>query len=50
MTIKELKEIVFNLPDNAVVFVQDSKVSEVEHISVVLFSDGRKRLIFSSLA
>ena len=50
MTIKDLKEIVSILPDNAIVFVEDSKVSEIESTSIVLFSDGRKRLIFSALS
>lgn len=49
MTIKELKEIVFNLPDNTIVLMQQDDINEVEMVNIQLHSDGRKFLILTAL-
>lgn len=45
MTIKEFKEIINNLPDDAIMLVSDG---DVETIYVEHHSDGRSHVIFSS--
>lgn len=49
MTIKELKDIINTLPDDAVLLVLDHDIGNVETISVAHHSDGRKHVIFSTL-
>lgn len=49
MTIKELKEIISNLPDETVVLIESEDIYETETIKVQFHSDGRSHLIFSSL-
>ncbi len=47
MTIKELKKITSNLPEDTVVFIEENNVNEVETIEIRLHSDGRAHLILS---
>ena len=49
MTIKELKKIISNLPENTVVLIESKETAEVETVSVQFHSDGRKHLIFSTV-
>ena len=49
MTIKELKEIILNLPDNTVILIEETDTNEVETIDIQIHSDGRSHLIFSAL-
>lgn len=49
MKIKELKEIISNLPDETIVLIEDSDISEVETINIQIHLDGRSHLIFSAL-
>ena len=49
MTIKELKEIISNLPEDTTILIEDNDVNDVGTISVEFHSDGRKHLIFSTL-
>ena len=46
MTIKDLKEIISNLPDNTILLIEEN---DVETIEVHYHSDGRVHLIFSAL-
>ena len=49
MTVKELKQILNNVPEDAILLVTgtDYEVTDVENISVEYHSDGRVRVIFS---
>ena len=47
MTIKELKTIISNLPEETILLVEQEDVSDVETIDVQFHSDGRVHLIFS---
>lgn len=49
MTIKELKEIISNLPEETILLIEDSDINDVETIKVQYHSDGRTHLIFSVL-
>ena len=49
MLIKELKEIIKNLPDDAVLLIEETDINDVETISVQYHADGRMHLIFSAL-
>lgn len=49
MTIKELKEIISNLPDSTVLLVEETDINDVETVEVQFHSDGRVHLIFSAL-
>lgn len=49
MTIKELKEIISNLPEETVLLVEENDVNDVETVEVQFHSDGRVHLIFSAL-
>lgn len=50
MTIKELKEIISNLPETTVLLIDGSDdINDVETVNVQYHSDGRIHLIFSAL-
>jgi DNA polymerase III sliding clamp (beta) subunit (PCNA family) len=49
MTIKDLKEIISNLPDETVILIEENDISEVETVNVQYHSDGRLHLILSVL-
>lgn len=49
MTIKEFKDIIDSIPDDAIMLVLDNDINDVETINVVHHSDGRKHVIFSTL-
>ena len=49
MTIKELKLIIENLPDETVILIEETDINEVETVDIQIHSDGRTHLIFSTL-
>lgn len=49
MTIKDLKEIITNLPDNTTILIEETDINDVETINIQFHSDGRKHLILSAL-
>lgn len=49
MTIKTLKEIISNLPDETVILIEESDVIDVETINIQIHSDNRTHLILSAL-
>ena len=49
MTIKELKEIILNLPDETIILVEENDINDVETINIQYHSDGRTHLILSAL-
>ena len=49
MKIKELKEIILNLPEETVVLIEENDISEVEALNIQIHADGRIHLIFSAL-
>lgn len=49
MTIKELKEIISNLPEETIILIEENDINDVEMISVDYHSDGRTHLTFSTL-
>ena len=49
MTIKELKKIISNLPEETTILIEESDINEVETVEVQYHSDGRTHLIFSVL-
>ena len=49
MTIRELKKIISNLPEEALLQVDFREVNEVKSITVCYSVDGRVRLILSTL-
>ena len=49
MTIKELKKIISNLPEETTILIEESDINEVETVEVQYHSDGRTHLIFSAL-
>ena len=49
MTIKELKKIISNLPEETIILIEESDINEVETVEVQYHSDGRTHLIFSVL-
>ena len=49
MTIKELKEIISNLPEETVILIEENDINEVETIDIQIHSDGRIHLILSAL-
>ena len=49
MTIKDLKEIISNLPDETIVLIEETNVNDVESINIQIHSDGRTHLILSVL-
>lgn len=48
MTIKELKEIIQNLPETAIVLLSADDIYDVETIAIEKHRDGRVHLILSS--
>ena len=49
MTIKNLKEIISNLPNDTVLLIEDSDIEEVETIKIQIRSNGKTYLILSAL-
>ena len=49
MTIKELKKIISNLPEETVILIEETDINNVETVKIQLHSDGRSHLIFSVL-
>lgn len=49
MSIKELKEIISNLPEETIILIEETDINEVETINVQIHSDGRTHLILSAL-
>ena len=49
MTIKNLKEIISNLPEEATILIEENDIYEVETIDIQIHSDGRTHLILSAL-
>lgn len=49
MTIKELKEIISNLPEETVILIEENDINDVETINIQIHSDGRTHLILSAL-
>lgn len=49
MKIKELKEIISNLPEETVILIENDDIYELETIDIQIHSDGRIHLIFSAL-
>lgn len=48
MTIKKLKEIISNLPEETIVQIEETNVNEIGIVNIVLHSDGRKHVILSA--
>lgn len=49
MTIKQLKEIISNLPDETPVLISTEDIYNVETVFVEYHSDGRQHLILSNV-
>lgn len=49
MTIKDLKEIISNLPNETIILLEENDINDVETINIQIHSDGRTHLIFSAL-
>jgi hypothetical protein len=49
MTIRELKEIISNLPETTILLIEETDINDVETVNVQYHSDGRVHLILSSL-
>ena len=49
MTIKQLKEIIKNLPDETILLVEQEDVLDVESIQIQYHGNGNVHIIFSSL-
>lgn len=49
MKIKDLKEIISNLPEETIILIEENDINEVENIDIQIHSDGRIHLIFSAL-
>ena len=49
MTIKNLMEIISNLPEETVILIEENDINEVETVNVQYHSDGRTHLILSAL-
>ena len=49
MTIRELKEIILNLPDETPVLISAEDIYDAETVIVEYHSDGRRHLILSNL-
>ena len=49
MTIKELKEIISNLPDETIILIEENDINDVETINIQIHSDSRTHLILSAL-
>ena len=49
MTIKELKKFISNLPDAAIVLIEEADINDVETVNVQYHADGRVHFILSAL-
>ena len=49
MTIKELKKIISNLPEETTILIEENDINDVETINIQFHSDGRTHLILSVL-
>jgi hypothetical protein len=49
MTIKNLKEIILNLPEETIILIEENDINEIETIDIQIHSDGRTHLILSAL-
>jgi hypothetical protein len=49
MSIKELKNIISNLPEETIVLIDETDINDVETVSIQYHSDGRTHLILSAL-
>lgn len=49
MTIKELKEIIQTIADEAIVLISTEDVYEVETVAIEYHSDGKQHFIISNL-
>ena len=49
MSIKELKEFISNLPEETIILIEETDVSDVETVNIQYHSDGRIHLILSTL-
>ncbi len=48
MTVKELKKIISNLPEETILLIKETDINEVETIEIQIHSNGRAHLIFST--
>jgi hypothetical protein len=48
MTLKELKTIIANIPDEAIVLISTEDLYEVETVRIEIHSDGRVHLFFTN--
>lgn len=48
MTIRELKEIIHNVPDEAVILLSTEDIYDVETVRIELHSDGRIHFILTT--
>ena len=49
MTVKQLKEIISNLPDETPVLIFTEDIYEAETVAVEYHSDGRQHLVLSNV-
>ena len=49
MSIKELKNIISNLPEETIVLIDETDINDVETVNIQYHSDGRTHLILSAL-
>lgn len=49
MSIKELKEIISNLPEETIILIEETDINDVETVNIQIHSDGRTHLILSAL-
>ena len=47
MTIKDLKEIIFNAPEDAIVILETEEICDLESVSIQYHSDGKVHVILS---
>ena len=48
MTIKQLKEIISNLPDETPILIDSDDIYNLETVNVEYHSDGRQHLVLSN--
>lgn len=48
MTLKELKTIIANIPDEAIVLISTEDLYEVETVRIEIHADGRVHLFFTN--
>lgn len=49
MTIFELKKILENAPNDAIVLIEDADINDLENVSIQYHADGRVHVTLSSL-